>query len=299
MDDLDKILEISPEREKVRIIKFIKESVAKLKKNGVILGLSGGLDSSIAASLAKEASPENCLALILPEKDSDRKNIKDAQDLAQDLDLEYLEIDITLILEELGTYQLLPEYLKSPLLVKTLLKTIRIYSKKKILHSIPFEEAFQQRKGVSSAFAFGMPKLRTRMILLHKHALINNYAVLGTTNKTEYLLGHYDVHGDGAVDMECLLHLYKTQEGPLARYLGVTQNIISKSPSPDLLPGLTDEGLIGMSFNEIDRILAFIEAQKDIREAKEYEILEEEIAEAKMAIANSEERRNLPLSLIR
>lgn len=298
MDELDKLLQISVKEEKNRIMNFLKDSVARLSRNGVVFGLSGGLDSSLVAYFVKEIFPENSLALILPEKDSNKENMNDAVELAKKLDLNYEIIDITPILEQFGTYDLVSASLKSPILVKTMVKTVRTLKHRTILHSLSPDEVSKQRKEVRAAFAFGMPKLRTRMILLHKYAILNDYAVVGTTNKTEYLLGHYDIYGDGAVDIECLLHLYKSQERELAKYMRVSEKIISKSPSPDLLPGLTDEDVIGMSFTDIDRILAFIENRKQDMEAKKCGISDEKIDEAKKAIENSSYRRKLPLSLI-
>lgn len=298
MDTIDELLQISAREEKRKIKKFINESVDKLERSGVIFGLSGGLDSCLVSYFVKELYPENSLALILPEKDSNKENIKDAQELATELELNYEIIDITPILEKFGTYDLLPTSLKRPILVKTMIKTVRTLKHRKILHSLTPEEVSKQRKEVRAAFAFGMPKLRTRMILLHKYAGLNDYALLGTTNKTEYLLGHYDIYGDGAVDVECLLHIYKSQEKKLAEYMGVPQKIISKPPSPDLLPGLNDEDLIGMSFKDIDRVLTFIESERPDLKAKDYGISNQEIDEAKKAIENSNLKRNLPLSLV-
>lgn len=297
MDELDKLLQISVE-EKNRIMDFLKDFMARLNRKGVVFGLSGGLDSSLVAYFVKKLFPENSLALILPEKDSNKENINDAEELAKKLDLNYEIIDITPILEQFGTYDLIPASLKSPVLIKTMIKTVRTLKHRTILHSLAPDEVSMQRKEIRAAFAFGMPKLRTRMILLHKYALLNDYAVVGTTNKTEYFLGHYDIYGDGAVDIECLLHLYKSQERELAKFMQVPEKIISKPPSPDLLPGLTDEDIIGMSFTNIDRILAFIESEKPDNEAQKYGISSKKINEAKKAIENSSYRRELPLSLI-
>lgn len=252
----------------------------------------------MVAYFIRELFPENSLALILPEKDSSKENISDAEELAKKLDLNYEVIDITPILEQFGTYDLIPASLKSPILVKTMIKTVRTLKHRTILHSLAPDEVSTQRKEVRSAFAFGMQKLRTRMIMLYKYAILNDYAVVGTTNKTEYFLGHYDIYGDGAVDIECLLHLYKSQERELAKYVGVPGKIISKSPSPDLVPGLNDEDIIGMSFEDIDRILAFIEGGKPDMEARKYGISDQKLNEAKKAIRNSTQKRKLPLSLI-
>jgi len=136
-------------------------------------------------------------------------------------------------------------------------------------------------------------KWRTRMILIYKYAYLKNYAVLGTTNKTEFSLGHYDPNGDGAVDIECLLHLYKTQVRKLARFLELPEKIITKKPFPDWLPGLFDEDLMGMSYEEMDRILVFI--KNNFTDSNKYKILDKEIKEVKEAMYYADFRRSLPL----
>ncbi|MCK4321033.1 NAD(+) synthase [candidate division WOR-3 bacterium] len=298
MDKLDKFIEISPEEEGARIIDFIRESAEKLNKDGVIFGLSGGIDSSLVASLAKEAFPDNSLALILPEKDSSEEDMRDAKQWAEKLNLEYEKIDITPILEEFGTYELVPDIFKKSFLVKLGVRSLKFLTGKKVLHSLRFDELLKRRVEARFAFAFGMSKLRVRMIMLYKYGFLKNYTVLGTTNKTEYLLGHYDIHGDGAVDIECLLHLYKTQVRKMARFLRVDEIIIEKAPSPDLVPGLTDEEVMGISFEKIDRILVFIEKGMDESEAGKYGLSKREVKEVKEAISNSVRRRERPLSLL-
>ena len=97
------------------------------------------------------------------------------------------------------------------------------------------------------------------MIALYYEAEQRGYAVVGTTNKTEYLTGFYVKWGDDSSDIEPIMHLYKTQVFELAKEVGLPQKIIKKEPSPDLAPGISDEFAIGLSYTNLDRILQKIE----------------------------------------
>ena len=108
--------------------------------------------------------------------------------------------------------------------------------------------------------------MRSRLCYLYLEAEKKNYAVVGTTNKTEYLTGFYVKWGDDAVDIEPILHLYKSQVYDLARELKVPEKIIEKAPSPDLIPGITDEYALGMSYKTLDRILIKMENRSSISE---------------------------------
>ncbi|MCK4420666.1 NAD(+) synthase [candidate division WOR-3 bacterium] len=299
MDKLDNCLEISTKKERERIQNFIRESVEKLNKDGVVFGLSGGIDSSLLAYLAKESFPENSFALILPERDSDEKDTRDAEELAERLSLDYEKVDITPALEEIGTYELVPEWFKKSFSIKFGINILRFLTARKVLHSLKFGELLRKIKELRPGFAFGMSKIRLRMIMIHKYGFLKNYAVLGATNKTEYLLGHYDIYGDGAVDIECLLHLYKTQVRQLSRFLGIEEKILKKPPSANLVPGFTDEEAMGMTFEKVDRILVFIEKGMEESESRKFGFSEKEITEVKKAISNTDLRRTLPFDLLK
>ena len=298
MDKLDRLLEISVKNEKQKIVRFIKTATTKLNKEGVVFGLSGGIDSTTIAYLTKEVFPDNSIALLLFEKNYNKNEEKDAESIAKKLNLKYEKIDISPVIDKLGKYEILPGFLTSSLFVKTGIKTMKLITKKNVFHGVNPEEMKKKKKTGSSfmgpATVFGMLKWRTRMILLYKYAYLRNYAVLGTTNKTEFSLGHYDPHGDGAVDIECLIHLYKTQVRQLATFLNIPDKIINKKPFPDWLPGLYDEDLMGMSYKEMDRILVFIENK--FKDFNKYDLSEKEINEVKDAIYYANFRRSLPLT---
>jgi NAD+ synthase len=127
-----------------------------------------------------------------------------------------------------------------------------------------------QQKGSQEflkGLAYYRSKHRIRMCYLYLEAEQRNYAVVGTTNLSELKTGYYVKYGDDAVDFEPIIHLYKTEVYELAKSLDIPEKIIRKPPSPDLLPGITDEFCLGMSYQQLDAILIKI----DRGESLEYE----------------------------
>ena len=267
------ILEINCQKEAERIQLFIKKQVFTCFKNrGTVVGLSGGIDSALVSTLCVNAlGKEKVLGLILPEKESNPISKTYAHNHAKRLGIQVEEVDITPQLEQLGTYKernnviknIFPDYndtykfnvsLPQNLLEKDRINyyTITIQSSKngaqnKRLSSKEWLE-------ISSA---QNTKQRIRMIILYRYAERNNYLVAGTTNKSEVMQGWFLKHGDGAVDIEPIAHLYKTQVYQLAKHLGVTKEIIDRPPSPDTysLP-VTDEQLyFCMPFELADLLL--------------------------------------------
>jgi NAD+ synthase len=250
-------LAIDPEAESNKIVAFIAHAVKELGKKGTVLGLSGGLDSAVVAHLcARALSPNRVHGLIIPERDSDPRSMGDARGLAEELGIEAEEINLTPTLKELGTYRPIPRWATRPWLVRRVYK--RFKRKKRVSYLIHSLGPPVERPEFSFA-GFALPKLRLRMILLYQRASHLRYAVVGTTNRTEWKVGHYDRYGDGACDIDPIRHLYKTQVRELACYLGVPEGIIEKPPSPDLIPGITDELALGISYAELDPILSLLD----------------------------------------
>ena len=290
-------LVIEPEVESERIVTFISHTVKELGKKGAVLGLSGGLDSAVVAYLcARALSPKRVLGLILPERDSDPHSQMDAHSLAQALGIEAEEINLTPILSTFGAYRPIPRIFARPWLVRAIYK--RFKKKKGVSYLIHSLGPPAERPEFSFA-RFALPKLRMRMIMLYQRASRRGYAVVGTTNRTEWEVGHYDRYGDGACDIDPIVHLYKTQVRALARYLGVPQGIIDKPPSPDLIPGITDELTLGISYAKLDRILSLLaqgRATKEIGEA--LGMPPEAVEEVCQAVNHARAVRGLPLSLL-
>ncbi len=212
---MKKALNINPELTTKMITSFIREKVLKAGFGRIVMGLSGGLDSTVVAHLAVKAlGREGVVGIVLPYRTVRPETINDAEGVGRDLGIKYTTIDITPMVEA---------YLPSD--VKEL----------------------YLRKGNFMA--------RMRMAVLYDQSVIYRALVLGTSNKTELLLGYGTIYGDLGVSLQPLGDLYKTQVYELAQYLGVKQNILKKVPTADLYPGQTDEGDLGATYAEMDKIL--------------------------------------------
>ena len=260
--EIAKLLDIDGKSECDRIIDFIKTTVSMYNFNGVALGLSGGIDSALTLRLSVEAlGKENVFGLIMPERDSEISSKTDAVAQAAALGIPYKIIPITGILRKLGTYTLVPRTFLIPRSYQK--KYIRI-ARQKIEQEIEEKIYLANLENVdhdylSRSRAFYRSKHRVRMVLTYMHAERRNLMVAATSNKSEVLTGFFVKYGDAAGDIAPIAHLYKTQVFELAKYIRVPEQIIKKDPSPDLIPGLTDEEAIGLSYLELDRILVGIE----------------------------------------
>ena len=139
-------------------------------------------------------------------------------------------------------------------------------------------------------------KHRLRMVLLYSYAERENLLVVGTANKTEALTGFFVKYGDGAADIMPLLPLYKTQVRQLARFIHVPERIIDKAPTPDLIPGITDEFAIGISYEKLDIILSGLDTNMAVEDiAAKADVKQKTIEYVKELVAKSEHMRILPL----
>lgn len=304
--NLPKELDFDLEFEVLRIKNFINSFLKKINKKNVVLGLSGGIDSAIVLKLLTLSIPkENILALILPERDTDKKNVYDAIEFAKDLGVNFKIINITKILSRFGIYFSVPYFI---LPTKKLREnyTRRLYEKyKEFYGKTPFylqydipEELLKNRwffKGIS----YLRIKHRIRMVTLYYNAELINGVVAGTTNKTEYLLGFFVKYGDYASDFETIIHLFKSQVFKLGEYLKLPEVFLKKKPTPDLLPGIEDEFSMGLSYLEIDRVLyRFLNNVPFEKISKELNISIENIKNLYNAYIKSEILRNPPPNVL-
>jgi len=236
----------------------------KLKKDGVLIGLSGGIDSSVVTALCiKALGSDKVKVLLLPDSESDWKHIQDARNFAEHLKIKWEIIDITSLLRDFnikkyGFFSILPLIN----ITKGFLYRRAHQYYKKISDETPF---VSQLKGhgkklyhdyIKKVQAILNLKHRLRMVLLYYYAERENRMVVGCTNKTEKQIGLYVKYGcDHLADLMPIIGFYKTQIYQLARYLELPARIIQKQPSPDLLPGLDDRTLLGMSYKDIDLVL--------------------------------------------
>jgi len=236
------------EEEVAKITGTLRDQVLKkLKKRGVIIALSGGIDSSVVGALCVEAfGKEHAFGLLLPEKDSSSDTVRLSRLIADHLGIETIEEDITPMLNAAGCYQhrddairsIIPEY-DSDYTCKIVLPTVTDNNMFRIFSVVVESPEGKQTKarlsqsaylGIVAATNF---KQRVRKMLEYFHADRLNYAVTGTPNRQEYDLGFFVKLGDGSADVKPIAHLYKTQVYQLAEYLGIPDEIRHRPPTTD------------------------------------------------------------------
>ena len=245
---------------------FIREQVDALERDGVVLGVSGGLDSSVSAALAARAlGAERVLGLLLPERDSSDHSLEDGLVLMKQLDVPYEVIDLTRMLTELGIYRKAPLRLlvNKRVRAEAVRKTRRMYER--MLGENPFMAGLRGTRGrpgqrvLDAGHAYARSKHRMRMVNLYFRAELENRLVVGSVNRTEILTGAMVKWGDIAADANPLLPLFKTQVVALAHHLDVPRSILEKPPTADVMPGVDDEMALGMGYDLLDQILFGLE----------------------------------------
>ncbi|WP_286680409.1 NAD(+) synthase [Tepidanaerobacter sp. EBM-49] len=266
-----------------KIKTFIKENIERYKFNGVVIGISGGIDSAVVGKLLVDAiGSDKVFGLILPERDSAKETVKDAKLVCEFLKINYKIKNISRILRSMGVYSLKPPALIFPRSVQE-----RYAQNVWLAEDKPYIQDLQNQgsKSFRESLAYYRAKPRIRSVIFYFYAEQLGYAVAGCTNKTEALTGFYVKWGDEICDIEPISHLYKTQVYELAEILKIPQKIINKKPSPDIAPGITDEFALGISYEEIDRILIKIEKGEDLSGEKQ-----ESIGKVKEVLTNKKLR---------
>lgn len=216
------------ERITARIVEFLKAYTAESRTQGYVIGLSGGLDSAVSAALAAKAvRSENVYGMLLPSKFTGQNHINDALELAKSIGIATNDYE-----------------------------TVRRHFDEAVELTMLMTEITAEHPNFS--LLLGNNHARERMKILRGKAASLGYLVLGTTNLTEAWLGYATIAGDGykGVDIEPLQRLPKTSERLYARYIGILDRIITKAPTAGLWENQTDEGEIGMSYEDIDRVMA-------------------------------------------
>lgn len=212
-------LEIDSEFAIQVLTRFIQTEVTKVGLKNVLLGLSGGVDSAAAAFLSARAlGPEHVWGVMMPYRTSAPESLEDARKVVQATGIQSREIDITPMVD-------------------------------------PYFDSARWSGPEASMVRRGNKMARERMSILYDLSAELSALVVGTSNKTEILLGYGTIYGDMASALNPLGDLYKTQVKQAARALGVPENIIQKQPSADLWQGQTDEGELGITYAEADKLL--------------------------------------------
>ncbi|MCT4564518.1 MAG: NAD(+) synthase [Maledivibacter sp.] len=207
-----------------RIVEWLRSQVENSGTDGLIVGLSGGIDSSVVAFLIKKAFPKDSMGVIMPCK-SNEKDKNDAIDVAEAAELRHITVDLTDDQDNIFgkvTNELIKEKL----------------------------DADKNRK-----LADANLRARMRMSTLYTVANSLNYLVVGTDNAAEVYTGYFTKYGDGGVDILPIANLTKREVYEWARYLGVPQTVLDRPPSAGLWEGQTDENEMGTTYNMIDDLV--------------------------------------------
>jgi NAD+ synthase len=250
-------LTIDPDEVSTVIKDFIKTYVENSGCKGVILGLSGGIDSAVTALLCQDALGKNrTKCLFLPDETTPKNDFEHNELLIKKFDLDCKEIDIGGIIKST----------KERCVIKP------------------------------DKYALANVKARLRMVLLYEYANMTGNLVCGTSNKSELLVGYFTKYGDGGVDIFPIGDLYKTQVWQLAKHLKIPKEIISKPPTAGLWHGQLDETELDLSYANLDQILVGLERKFDLKEiAKAVNVKLADVERVKTMRVKSHHKRRSPL----
>ena len=262
-------LVLDPAAEVERISQWLREKLRlDLRKRGLVLGLSGGIDSSLCAALAARAlGAKNVFALYMPENDSDPESLRLGRAVVATFGIDSTLEDIGPALAAMGCYarrdaairEAVPEYSDgwASKIVFDSTMTTGGYNISSLVVRTPEGEMRKVRLPASAYLgivAATNMKQRSRKQLEYYHADRLNFAVLGTPNRLEYDQGFFVKNGDGAADIKPIAHLYKSQVYQLAAYLGVPAEILARPPTTDTysLPQTQEEFYFALPYDKMD-----------------------------------------------
>ena len=258
-----KLPEIDSKIAKKTIVDFIKEIKNKTNVDGIVIGLSGGIDSTVVTYLLKEAiGSENIYSYHLATSTTPKEDTEHARLVAKLLGISYNEINIDNISHEF----------------------------------LNLADSANKESHLENKVAEGNLKARIRMCLLYYFANLKNCLVAGTGNKSELLIGYFTKYGDGGCDFEPIADIYKTQLKKLAKSWNIPKEIIDKAPRAGLWEDQTDEDEIGFSYEVLDQVLYLINDKKLSNEdiLSEMDIEEYEIDSVRDKIDKNQHKSRFP-----
>ncbi len=274
------------------ICQFISNQVKANRAAGLVVGISGGLDSAVVAALgARALGPEKVKGLFLPERDTAPGSYECARQTAACSGIRFEEFDLTPALEKLGCY-------RGAVAGATRSKTVNrlaLWALNRFFKVDPYRVTLERtnNKTLNKAISQFRLKHRLRMAVLYQHADQENLLVAGCLNLTENLTGFFVPFGDSATDLAPILDLYKSQVQDLAGYLEVPSRVRDRPPSPDLLPGILDETALGITYEKLD--LALYTLNKDLPVddiAEQLGLKPEAVERIRNIVGSSEHLRN-------
>lgn len=290
------VLDIDPAAEAERIVSMLRHTVGTvMHRRGGVLGISGGVDSSVVLALTVRAfGSQRVVALMLPEQDSDPESEMLARRVASQYGVEPILEVITPALDGFGCYarrdeairRVFPEYdartgYKAKIVLPPNVLEEDAFNVFSLVIITPDGKEKSQRLRLPEYLqivAASNFKQRTRMAMLYYHAESRNYAVIGTANKNEHGQGFFVKHGDGGADVQPIVHLFKTQIYQLAEYLGVPEDIRARTPTSDTYSAqqTQEEFFFRLPFKTMDLLWYAQEHQVPIPEVAAAMGLEEE-----------------------
>jgi NAD+ synthase len=279
-------LKLDCEQEVQRITSWMRTCVVqRFRKRGLVLGLSGGIDSSVVGALAVLAmGKDNVLGLSMPEREASAETPGLSSFVAEHLGVRLCTVDITSILETVGCYSCRDEAIRSVIpeyepgwRSKIVLPDVRSHKGLRMFHVVvesPDGQLITARLPLEAYLKIVAAtnfKQRARKMLEYHHADRLNYAVAGTPNRLEYDQGFFVKLGDGAADVKPIAHLYKCQVYQIGEFLGLPRKIIERPPTTDTysLPQTQEEFYFSVPYQVLDHCLY----------AKDHELLPEQVAE--------------------
>jgi len=256
------VLRIDPFQTEDRITSFVRDYITQVRAPGVVLGISGGIDSATASAIcAKAIGGAKVLVVNMPEAETRNEiEIQDAQLVAKMFGMDFATIDISEMM-------------------KTFSRSVPVFDLK-------------------DSLANGNTKARVRMVVLYYYANRMRRLVVGSSDKSEVMLGYFTKWGDNCADVLPLADLYKTQVRQLAVHLALPPTVIERPPTPNLWPGQTAKGELGLDYDRLDLVLYGFEHFMTVEEiAQDLGLPAEVVKRIEARWLGSEHKRRTPLSM--